>query len=145
VTGGTLQPVLETLKTVHESRVHLEIVNLMVPTYNDDPDTIRKMCEWIKENIGVEHPIHFTRFHPMFKLEHLPATPISTIEKATVIARDVGLQYVYVGNVPGHELESTFCPKCHTRLIYRVGFQVLDNKIKDGKCPQCGQAIPGVW
>jgi len=145
VTGGTLDPVLETLKVVHQSGRHLEIVNLVVPTQNDDPATIRKMCQWIKDNIGVEHAIHFTRFFPMYRMTRLPATPVSTLEGAAKIAREVGLQYVYIGNVPGHEYESTFCPECGKRLIYRVGLNVLENKLQDGKCPYCGHKIPGVW
>ena len=145
ITGGRLAPVLDTLKTVHQSGTHLEIVNLVVPTHNDDPETIRQMCQWIKENIGVEHPIHFTRFFPQYRMKNLPATPVSTIETAAEIAREVGLHYVYVGNVPGHPYNSTFCPQCRKRIIHRAGFHVMENKITDGKCSYCGHDIPGVW
>ncbi|MFH0965025.1 MAG: AmmeMemoRadiSam system radical SAM enzyme [Planctomycetota bacterium] len=145
VTGGRLGPVLETLKTIHQSGKHLEIINLVVPTYNDDPETIRKMCQWIKDNLGVEHPIHFTRFFPQYRMTHLTATPVSALERAAEVAQEVGLQYVYIGNVPGHPLNNTYCPQCHALLIRRAGFQILENLIRDGKCPSCEHVIPGVW
>ena len=145
IVGGQLEPVLEALQIVHKSGTHLEIVNLVVPTLNDNPDKIREMCEWIKDNIGVAHPIHFTRFHPSYRLTNLPPTPVSTLEKAAEIARKVGLKYVFIGNVPGHEMNSTFCPNCGKRIIHRVAFHVLGNGLKGGKCPHCNQQIYGVW
>jgi pyruvate formate lyase activating enzyme len=145
VTGGTLQPVLNTLKILKEENKWFEIVNLIVPTVNDNPEDIKKMCEWIKENLGDEVPVHFIRFHPAYKLTRLQPTPIETLEKAHKIAKDVGLKYVYIGNVPGHEYNSTFCPYCGKRLIHRVGFSVLENNIANGKCKFCGGKIAGVW
>jgi len=143
--SAQLEPVLRTLKIIKKEGKWLEIVNLVIPTINDDPTEIRKMCIWIKENLGVDVPLHFSRFFPAYKLTQLPPTPISTLEKAYQIAREVGLNYVSIGNVPGHQYNSTFCPKCGRRLIHRIHFMVLGNEIKDGKCAFCGHEIPGIW
>ena len=142
---GRLDVVLRTLKILKEEGVHLEITNLIVPTKNDDPKTIRKMCRWIKENLGEDTPIHFSRFWPMYRLQNLPPTPIKTLEQARTIALSEGLQYVYIGNVPGHEAENTYCPKCHRLLIRRIGYHILENNIRDGRCKFCGYKIPGIW
>jgi len=143
--SAELEPVLRTLKIIKEEGKWLEIVNLIIPTINDDLEEIRSMCYWIKENLGVDVPVHFSRFFPAYKLTQLPATPISTLEKAYRIAREAGLNYVSIGNVPGHEYNSTFCPKCEKKVIHRVHFSVLANNIEDGKCRFCGQEIPGIW
>ena len=143
--SAELKPVLRTLKIIKEENVWLEIVNLIIPTINDDKDDIKKMCEWIKENLGADVPVHFSRFSPQYKLTHLPRTPVATLEMAHRIAKDVGLKYATVGNVPGHRYNSTFCPGCEKRLIHRVHFQVLENNIKDGKCKFCGYEIQGIW
>ena len=140
-----LAPVLRTLKIIKEQGVWLEIVNLVIPTVNDDPEQIRQMCLWIKENLGDDVPLHFSRFFPAHKLTHLPPTPIETLEEAYRIAREVGLNYVTIGNVPGHKYNSTFCPKCGRRLIHRVHFQVLSNNVVKGRCKFCGYRIPGIW
>lgn len=145
VSSAGLQPVLETLKVLKKEGVYFEIVNLVVPTLNDDPEEIKKMCEWIGDNLGEDVPLHFSRFSPSYRLLHLPATPIKTLESAARIARKVGLKYVYIGNVPGHEFNSTFCPRCKKRLIHRIHFSVLKNNIEDGKCRFCQHKIPGVW
>ena len=143
--SAELEPVLRTLKIIKEQRVWLEIVNLVIPTLNDNPVDIKRMCEWIKENLGPDTPIHFSRFSPAYKLIALSPTPIETLEKAYSIAREAGLNYVTIGNVPGHKYNSTFCPKCGEKLIHRIHFQVLSNNIKDGKCGYCGHKIPGIW
>ncbi len=140
-----LKPVLRSLKIIKEEGIWLEIVNLIIPTYNDNPKDIRRMCEWIRDNLGTEVPIHFNRFVPQYKLTHLPPTPVETLEKAHEIAEEVGLEYVLIGNVPGHEFNSTFCPKCGERLIHRSHFIVLQNDVIDGKCRFCGHTIPGIW
>jgi len=145
VCEGHLASVLQTLKTLKEEGVWLEITNLIVPTKNDDPETIRKMCIWIRDSLGTDVPIHFSRFWPMYKLKNLPPTPIETLEKARKIAMDVGLHHVYIGNIPGHAAENTYCPKCGKVLIKRIGYHILKNNIVNGKCKFCGQAIPGVW
>lgn len=140
-----LEPVLNTLKTIKESEVWFEIVNLIIPTMNDDPAQIREMCRWIKENLGDEVPVHFTRFFPAYKLTKLPPTAIETLEKARQIAIEEGLKYVTIGNMPGPEFNSTFCPQCGNILIKRVHFDVLEKNIVDGRCLTCGHEIPGVW
>ncbi len=145
ISAGELEAVLKTLKVLKEEGAFFEIVNLIIPTLNDDPEEIRKMCEWIKENLGADIPLHFSRFMPAYRLTHLPATPVKTLEMAIEIAHDVGLKYVYIGNVPGHKYNSTFCPQCKKRLIHRIHFSVLSNNIEGGKCRFCQYKIPGVW
>jgi pyruvate formate lyase activating enzyme len=103
------------------------------------------MAKWIKSNLGEFVPLHFTRFHPMYKLKNLPPTPPSTIIRAREIAMSEGLKYVYTGNLPGNDGENTYCHKCGKLLIKRLGFYIKENKIKDGKCPYCSQKIPGVF
>jgi pyruvate formate lyase activating enzyme len=143
--GGELTPVLETLKTLKQEKVHVEITNLIIPTKNDEMSVIREMCLWIKKELGPDTPIHFSRFYPLYKLRTLPPTPVSTLEKAREVALAAGLEYVYVGNIPGHAGESTFCPKCKKTLIQRTGFMVGEINVKAGKCKYCGKPIPGIW
>ncbi len=140
-----LEPVLNSLKIIKEEGVWLEIVNLVIPSLNDDPRDIKRMCEWINENLGADVPLHFSRFTPSYRLTDLPPTPISTLEKAYSIAREAGLNYVTIGNVPGHKYNSTFCPNCSKVLIKRFHFSVLSNHIEAGKCKFCGHQIPGIW
>ena len=145
VSSACLEPVLTSLKTVKEEGVHLEIVNLVVPTLNDDPEMIRAMCQWIVENLGDDVPLHFTRFFPSYRLANLPPIPVKTLEMARQIALDVGLKYVYIGNVPGHEADNTYCPKCGKRLIRRAYLAILENNVVGGRCKFCGERIPGIW
>lgn len=145
VPEAKLEPVLRTMKIIKEEGVWLEIVNLVIPTLNDDPNDIRRMCIWIKKELGEDVPLHFSRFFPSYKLTHLPPTPIETLERAYSVAKEVGLNYVTIGNVPGHIYNSTFCPKCGKCLILRIHFSVLSNSIEEGKCKFCGHEIPGIW
>ncbi|MDP2928590.1 MAG: AmmeMemoRadiSam system radical SAM enzyme [Candidatus Omnitrophota bacterium] len=140
-----LQPVLDTLKIVKREGVWLEITNLIIPGLNDDPKEIKSMCEWIRENLGEDTPIHFSRFMPSFRLQNLPPTPVSKLEEAYEIAKASGLNYVYIGNVPGHTGENTHCPKCKKLIVGRIGYRITENNIKDGKCKFCGRSISGVW
>ena len=140
-----LEPVLETIKSVKKSGVWLELTNLIIPGQNDNPKEIRKMCEWIRENLGDEVPLHFSRFVPSFQLQNLPPTPIEKLEEAYKIAKDVGLKYIYIGNVPGHTFENTYCPKCGKIAVARIGYEILENNIVDGKCKSCGEKIAGIW
>ena len=140
-----LKPVLETLKIIKKSGAWLELTNLIIPNQNDSPEDIKKMCVWIKENLGDEVPLHFSRFMPSFKLQNLPPTPVEKLEEAYRIAKEAGLKYVYIGNVPGHPYESTYCPKCGKLVIKRTGYQVLENNLTAGRCPSCGEKIPGIW
>jgi pyruvate formate lyase activating enzyme len=142
---GTLTPVLNTLKTLRQEGIHTEIVNLIIPTKNDDMQMIEAMCRWINKELGSDTPIHFTRFYPLYKLKNLPPTPVSTLEKARKMAKSVGLEYVYIGNVPGHESENTYCPHCKELLIKRIGYRISELNMKGGKCRSCGKQIPGIW
>lgn len=142
---GNLDSVLKTLKILKEEGIWIEITNLVLPGYNDDEDTIIKMCLWIKENLGDEVPLHFSRFWPMYKLTALSPTPLETLEKARKIALDCGLKYVYIGNVPGHEAENTYCPKCKKIVIRRSGYTILEVNLENGKCKFCGYKIAGTW
>ena len=145
VCGGELHPVLETLKTLKREKVHLEITNLVIPTKNDELSVIKEMCLWIRRELGADTPIHFSRFYPLYKLKALPPTPVSTLEKARALAYSAGLEYVYIGNVPGHEGENTFCPSCKKKIIHRTGYIVGEVDLKAGKCKYCGKPIPGIW
>jgi len=145
LSSAKLEPVLQTLKIIKEEGIWLEIVNLIVPTKNDNMEDIKKMCEWIKENLGEEIPIHFSRFFPAYKLLKLPPTPISTLEQTREIALEVGMHYVSIGNVPGHKANSTYCPQCGNILISRVHFMVLADNVIGGICKFCGHKIPGIW
>ncbi len=142
---GKLEPVLKSLRIIHRSGVWLEIVVLLVPTLNDSAAEIREMTKWIAAELGPDVPVHFTRFHPTYRLTDLPPTPVATLERAWDIGRKAGLHYVYLGNVPGHPGENTVCPGCGAIAIRRMGFQVLHNKLEDGVCQGCQQQIPGVW
>ena len=142
---GRIVPVLKTLKMLKVEGVHLEITNLMIPTKNDDPDTVRQMCAWIKNELGPDTPVHFSRFYPLYKLRGLPPTPVNTLEKSRKAAMEVGLEYVYIGNIPGHEGERTYCPSCKKLLIARQGYSIGEVHLAKGKCKFCGKAIAGIW
>jgi pyruvate formate lyase activating enzyme len=142
---GELQPVLDAIKIVNKSNIWLEIVYLVIPSLNDSTDEIRQMSRWMMNQVGPEVPVHFSRFHPMYLLKNLPPTPLSTLERARRIALEEGLHYVYIGNVPGHEAESTYCPRCGKTVIRRVGYQIKGMELKKGHCKFCGHLIPGIW
>ncbi len=143
--SGQLKPVLECLELLAGLDMWYEIVVLIVPTLNDSEKEIRDMCRWVKVNLGPDVPMHFSRFHPTYKIKNLPPTPPRTLERARQIARSEGINYVYVGNVPGNPGESTYCPKCGEILIHRVAYRILKNLLKDSRCPRCSHFIPGVW
>ncbi|MEW6100749.1 MAG: AmmeMemoRadiSam system radical SAM enzyme [Candidatus Omnitrophota bacterium] len=145
VSEASLGPVLRSLKILKEEGVHLEITNLVLPGYNDDEETITRMCAWIKGNLGADTPLHFSRFFPMYKLLSLNPTPVATLEKARQIAKGLGLKHVYIGNVAGHAGEHTYCPKCNSLLIERKGYFVVQSNIENGSCKFCGEKISGVW
>ncbi len=140
-----LQPVLDTLLLLKkETPVWFEITNLMIPTLNDDPEETRKLADWILENLGPDIPLHFTAFHPDFKLRDKPPTPPETLHQARRIALQAGLHYVYEGNIVT-DAGSTFCPKCKLRVVRRSWHKVEEDLLNGGKCPRCASVIPGVW
>lgn len=145
ITSGTLYPVLETLKTLKQNGVWLEITNLVIPTKNDSERAIQDLCVWVESELGADTPLHFSRFYPQYKLHNLPPTPIETLQRAAAIARACGIHYVYIGNVPGIPEENTYCPNCHKLLIERQGYSVDYVNLKDGACMFCGTAIAGRW
>jgi pyruvate formate lyase activating enzyme len=145
VVVGELKPVLDTLVTLRKMNKWTEIVYLVVPAMNDGDAEFRGLARWIKTNLGVDVPIHFTQFHPQYLLKNLPITPVPTLERAKAIADAEGLHYVYIGNVPGHPAQNTYCPKCQRMLVERVGFTASRMLIRKGSCPFCGQPIPGIW
>jgi pyruvate formate lyase activating enzyme len=142
---GHLAPVLSTLKILKEEGVWLEITNLVIPGWTDNSDMIKRMCDWLCANGLSDSPLHFSRFIPLYKLTHLPVTPVSSLEKARDIALRAGVKFVYLGNIPGHEAENTFCPGCGKMIIERRGFAILQNHIAEGRCSYCNEPIPGIW
>jgi pyruvate formate lyase activating enzyme len=142
---GDLQPVLEAIRTVSRSKVWLEIVYLVIPTLNDREEDIRAMCRWLAAEIGRDIPLHFTRFQPMYLLKNLPPTPVSTLESLRDIALEEGLRFVYIGNVPGHPAENTYCPRCRNPVIKRFGMRVEAVALDKGACRACHSPIPGIW
>jgi len=145
IVGGKLEHVLEALRWIDRSGVWCEIVNLIVPTLNDNADDIRRMCEWIGTNLSKNRPVHFTRFVPEYLLRNIPMTPQRTLEKARDIGYQSGLSYVYTGNLPGHEGNNTHCPRCHQILIRRIGIHLKSNSIRNNRCPHCGTPQNGLW
>jgi len=143
--SGKLAPVLRSLQVLKEEGVWLEITNLVIPSWTDDLTLIRQMCEWLVKNKLDSCPLHFSRFTPMYKLTQLPATPASVLQQARSIAIKAGMKYVYVGNIPGTDMENTICPKCKKTVVERMGFRVVQNLIKNGNCSFCGKPIDGVW
>ena len=139
--GIKLELVLDSTKRLAK-RMHVEIVNLIIPNWNDNRDELRQLSQWVYDNLGKDTPIHFTAFYPAYKLMEEPPTPVETLEFARKTAQDIGLRYVYSGNVPGHPGENTYCWKCSTMLIERSGFEVIKNSLAKGnKCPECGAKI----
>ena len=145
ITLTHLEPVLKTLQWLkNETSVWFELTNLMIPTLNDDPAETRKLAEWILEHLGPDVPLHFTAFHPDFKLRDKPTTPAATLHRARAIAREVGLHYVYEGNIFS-DAANTLCPSCSALLVRRSWHNVLENHIREGNCPHCHLSIPGLW
>jgi len=145
VCGAELKPVLATIKEVARRKVHLEIVNLVVPTLNDSEQMLKDLSEWLLAEAGPDVPVHFTRFHPDYQLLNLPPTPVATLERARELAMSRGLRYAYVGNVPNHPGNHTYCPNCKKVVIRRTGFFLEEMNVKDGRCAFCRRKIAGVW
>jgi len=145
VCDAELAPVLRSISQASRCGVHLELVNLVVPTLNDSDKMLSGLIDWVGGELGPDVPIHFTRFHPDFQLRNLPPTPIATLERARDMALERGLHFPYVGNAPGSPGNDTYCPSCGETLIDRRGFFIDRNNISDGACRFCGRKIPGVW
>ena len=145
VCGATLAPVLRALVLIKSLGVTLEISNLVIPTLNDDDDQLRPLCRWVVENLGRETPLHFLRFHPQYRMRHLPPTPAETLRRAHEIATAEGLHFVYIGNLLAPDAGATRCPSCHGVLVRRTGWVVKMNRIANGCCPDCRTEIYGRW
>jgi len=145
ITLTHLEPVLKTLEWLkNETNVWFELTNLMIPALNDDPAETQKLADWVLTHLGPDVPLHFTAFHPDFKLRDKPPTPPETLHRAREIARKAGLHFVYEGNIYS-EGANTYCPGCEEVLIRRSWHDVMENRIKKGACPKCERTIPGVW
>jgi pyruvate formate lyase activating enzyme len=145
IVNGELKPVLETIAAIKKAGVWLELVYLVVPTLNDTPEEFRELAQWIKNNLGTDTPLHFSRFYPQYLLKNLPPTPQKTLETAYDICRSEGLEYVYLGNLPGHPAESTYCPACGKILIERSGYRIGQINLNGNKCRFCNHLIPGIF
>ena len=145
LTGSHLQPVLDTLRYLkHETNVWFEITTLLIPGQNDSSEEITAMCQWIKNNLGTDVPLHFSAFHPDYKMSDIPATPVATLIRAREIAMREGLKFVYTGNVHNQDGDTTFCPNCNVPLIVRDWYQINQYRLtKDGHCPDCATSIAG--
>lgn len=145
LTSGGLQPVLDTLKILKATGVWVEITNLIIPTYSDNEEMIYAMCKWLVKNGFEDTPLHFSRFFPAYKLPDLPPTTDDMLFNAKKIAEQTGIKYVYIGNRPSMQEENTYCPKCNQSLVERIGFDLENNFIVKGHCPNCNESIAGVW
>ncbi len=144
ITSAMLDPVLRTILVIKEEGIWLELSNLLVPTLSDTSESIYRFCQWIVREIGADQPLHFLRFYPAHKLQYLYPTPVATLEEAHQSAISSGLKYVYIGNVPGHPAQNTYCPRCGKLLIEREGYLIKKYLIKESRC-ECGEKIPGLW
>lgn len=137
-----MDPVLETIKRMHDKKIHVEVTNLIIPGYNDSVENITDLVNFIAGDVGVEVPLHFTRFFPYYELKNVKPTPVADLEKAFKIAKDAGMKYVYIGNVPSANGENTYCYNCGELLVERDGYQIMAESLKDNKeCPKCGANI----
>jgi pyruvate formate lyase activating enzyme len=143
--AGRLQPVLNSLKVFRQEGVWLEISTLVIPGWSDDMDMIKSLCDWLYQNGFQDNPLHFLRFQPLYKLNQLPPTPVTLLEKAKDIAIKAGIKYVYIGNIPGSAAISTTCPRCKKMIIERKGYMIVNNHLKNGTCGFCGEKINGRW
>jgi pyruvate formate lyase activating enzyme len=141
ICGAKLDPVLKTCERMKEKDIHLELTYLIIPGYNDGEEEIKRFSEWVV-NLSASIPVHFSRFYPAHLMMDVPPTRVETLEKAHEIAKEAGVEYVYLGNVPGHEYENTFCPDCGELLIERTSYHIR-KRISKPRCPRpgCGRSI----
>jgi pyruvate formate lyase activating enzyme len=153
VAGGHLEPVLDTLRYLRrETDIWFEVTNLVIPGHNDADDDIRRMVDWLVEELGPDVPLHFSAFHPNYKMREVPPTPRATLRRARQIAKDAGIDHVYTGNVHDREGDTTYCAACGTVLIARDWYEIIAWNLDDGACPKCGvrcagvlEPAPGTW
>jgi len=145
VCSATLKPIQNALVVAKSMGVLVEVTNLVIPTLNDRPEEFRELSQWVGANLGVETPLHFSGFAPLYQMRHLPPTSLQTLEMARDIAISEGLENVYIGNRKTEKGENTYCPECRDLLVQRVGYTVQQNRLQEGKCPDCGREIYGVW
>ncbi|MBI5038404.1 MAG: AmmeMemoRadiSam system radical SAM enzyme, partial [Nitrospirae bacterium] len=143
VCGASRDPVLDTIRRMKEMGIWVEVTTLIIPTKNDSDEELEQIAGFIKE-VGPETPWHVSAFHPTYKMLDLPRTPPATLYRARKIGIDMGLRYVYTGNIPGDEGEHTFCYHCKAVLIHRYGYEIVENHIRDSRCPYCGVVMDGV-
>jgi pyruvate formate lyase activating enzyme len=146
LTLSRLEPVLDTLRwLVHDSNIWIEITNLLIPGENDSNTEIERLTKFIAEELSKTIPLHFSAFHPDYKMLDTPTTPVSTLKNSYSIARNNGLLYVYTGNIPVFDYKCTYCPNCRKSIIERKYYLVTDQHLKGDKCGNCGYSIPGVF
>jgi pyruvate formate lyase activating enzyme len=139
-----LEPVKENIKKIHEKGIWLEVTTLIIPKINDSDKELQQIAKFLK-NISENIPWHISAFYPGYKMVDISSTPKESLIKAYQIGKQAGLKYVYIGNTPDAEYESTYCPKCNFLLIKRLGLDMIENKIQDGKCPKCNTEIKGIF
>ncbi len=138
----SVEPIYEALKEMKRQGIHVEITNLVIPKMGDSIEAVEALATWIRDNLGRDTPLHLLRFHPNYELTDIPSTPVGTLEEAWKRAHEAGLNYVYLGNIPGHRYEDTHCPNCNALLIKRFSFEILRWRLtQDLRCPECGQSI----
>jgi pyruvate formate lyase activating enzyme len=140
--GARLQPVLDAMKVIKRLGIWLEVTTLVIPGINDDPAELREAARFVAQELGVDTPWHISRFFPAYQMPDVPPTPLSTLHRAREIGLEEGLRYIYIGNV--RDEESTYCYECGQLLIARSGFYVMNNLVRDGRCPECGATVAGV-
>jgi pyruvate formate lyase activating enzyme len=138
----SVEPIYESLREMKKHHIHVEVTNLVVPKIGDSIERIRELATCIRDNLGKDTPFHLLRFHPNYQVTDIPSTSLKTLEQACEASSEVGLNYVYMGNVPGHRYENTYCPNCRELLIKRFGFEIEKWRLtKDMRCPACGHTI----
>lgn len=137
-----LQPVLDNIIRMHDAHIHIEVTNLIIPGYNDSEEDLKALITFMVDEVGVEVPLHFTRFFPQYQMQNIPPTEIKSLQKAHKLAKEAGMQYVYIGNAPTADGENTYCPECGEPIIKRDGFSVISDELKKTrKCPKCKASL----
>jgi pyruvate formate lyase activating enzyme len=142
VCKARLAPVLQTCEHAKKLGIHVEVTYLVIPGFNDDASEIKKFCDWVTHKLGTDTPVHFSRFHPDYKMTDIKTTPSSTLLSCHAIAKETGLQFVYLGNIAHGDYDNTYCPSCKNLLIARYGFSAEVEGLANGKCSRCGTIIP---